>query len=157
MRTYTHTIDMQCMYIHIYICNRYNLESPYCMSLHHSLPWPVTYPHPLLPSLQIDAHMRFAPEWDTRLIHMLRAAQNISHKPVLSTYPPGYTGLGQVAKFSTEPQPVLLCAPKFGQDKILRIDGRRLKAEPREPIRSRFWAAGYSFSRSEFINEVWGG
>lgn len=43
-------------------------------------------------SLQIDAHMRFAPGWDETLIAWLQQAEadHPGSKPVLSTYPPGY-------------------------------------------------------------------
>jgi Glycosyltransferase (GlcNAc) len=39
--------------------------------------------------LQIDSHMRFVSGWDDVLIHLLSACCH--EKPVLSTYPPGYS------------------------------------------------------------------
>lgn len=104
--------------------------------------------------LQIDSHMRFAPKWDSRLIAMLRAAEKVSKKPVISTYPPGYTGLEQTANFSIDTQPTLLCASGFGSEGLLRIRGKLLK-EPRSgPLPSLFWAAGYSFSKAALLQEV---
>ena len=42
--------------------------------------------------LQLDAHMRFAPGWDTALTAWLQQAEAVrpGSKPVLSTYPPGF-------------------------------------------------------------------
>ena len=43
------------------------------------------------PLEQVDAHLRFAPEWDAKYIAEARACKNYP-KAVLSSYPPGFTG-----------------------------------------------------------------
>lgn len=91
--------------------------------------------------LQIDSHMRFVKDWDEKLIAML--AQCKSEKPVLTMYPPEYKQGSPVPKNS---MPNLLCAKHFDKDGMLRIRGRRLKVQPKAPIPSLFWAAGFFFT-----------
>lgn len=99
--------------------------------------------------LQIDSHMRFVKDWDEKLIAML--AQCNSEKPVLTMYPPEYKLGSPVPKNS---MPNLLCAKQFDKDGMLRIRGRRLKVRPKTPIPSLFWAAGFMFASSQFLQEV---
>ncbi len=49
---------------------------------------------------------------------------------------------------------VLLRASHFGQDGMLRLVGSRLAELAVTPLPSFFWAAGFSFSRSQLIQEV---
>eukprot|EP00192_Tetraselmis_astigmatica_P008377 CAMPEP_0117655384 /NCGR_PEP_ID=MMETSP0804-20121206/4251_1 /TAXON_ID=1074897 /ORGANISM="Tetraselmis astigmatica, Strain CCMP880" /LENGTH=688 /DNA_ID=CAMNT_0005461733 /DNA_START=303 /DNA_END=2368 /DNA_ORIENTATION=- len=109
--------------------------------------------------LQLDSHMRFASGWDTAMLRWLEAAEAASTfgKAVLSSYPPGYEGSGAAAELPDDHRPTLLCASHFGPDDgLLRIQGRRLRDPPvdEEPLRSLFWAAGLSFSRSQLIKEA---
>ncbi|GAQ88896.1 N-acetylglucosaminyltransferase family protein [Klebsormidium nitens] len=104
--------------------------------------------------LQIDSHMRFAPQWDTKLLAALAAAETRSPKAVLSSYPPPYEGLGAAASIPEDSRPTFLCAKEFGPDGLLRMTGRRAESRGGEPVRSAFWAAGFSFSRSAVIQEV---
>ncbi|ETO29121.1 GlcNAc transferase [Reticulomyxa filosa] len=49
----------------------------------------------------------------------------------------------------------LLCAKGFDQkDGFLRITGKLLHKNPEKPLRSLFWAAGFSFSRAHVIQNV---
>lgn len=108
--------------------------------------------------LQIDSHTRFASGWDHQLIEMLRACG--SPKPVLSTYPLPYEGVGDAAICSTETRVTHLCTqpatmPAFGtSDKMLRFRARLLSRQPVAPLPSSFWAAGFSFAPSAFVAEV---
>lgn len=106
---------------------------------------------------QIDSHMRFAPHWDTKLLAALAAAEARSPKAVLSSYPPPYEGLGAAASIPEDSRPTFLCAKEFGPDGLLHVTGRRAESGGGEPVRSAFWAAGFSFSRSAVIQEVRGG
>ncbi|EIE25897.1 hypothetical protein COCSUDRAFT_60908 [Coccomyxa subellipsoidea C-169] len=106
--------------------------------------------------LQIDSHMRFAPGWDEQLIHWLAACEQQAQfgKAVLSTYPPDFQGSGLQATVPADDRPVLLRASHFGQDGMLRLVGSRLAECAAAPLPSLFWAAGFSFSRSQLIQEV---
>ncbi|BDA44136.1 probable Egl nine homolog 3 at N-terminal half [Coccomyxa sp. Obi] len=106
--------------------------------------------------LQIDSHMRFVPGWDEHLIHWLAACeQNAQYgKAVLSTYPPEYEGCGLRAQVPADDRPVQLRASHFGLDGMLRLVGSRLAEHAATPLPSFFWAAGFSFSRSQLIQEV---
>jgi hypothetical protein len=44
--------------------------------------------------LQMDSHLEFAPEWDTKYIEEVRAAKSYP-KAVLSAYPPGFQEFGE--------------------------------------------------------------
>lgn len=100
--------------------------------------------------------MRFAPHWDTKLLSALAVAEKRSPKAVLSSYPPPYEGLGPAASIPQDPRPTVLCVKEFGPDGLLRLTGQRMKTLGVEPMRSPFWAAGFSFSRSQLIHEVRG-
>jgi [Skp1-protein]-hydroxyproline N-acetylglucosaminyltransferase len=39
---------------------------------------------------QIDAHMRFSPNWDVRLVEDLKNLEKIYRRPIITDYPPGY-------------------------------------------------------------------
>ncbi|GFR46699.1 hypothetical protein Agub_g8318, partial [Astrephomene gubernaculifera] len=48
----------------------------------------------------------------------------------------------------------LLCAGGFGEDGFLRTVGRVLRVRPAAPLPCGFWAAGFSFARAEWMQEV---
>ncbi|KAK9916189.1 hypothetical protein WJX75_009844 [Coccomyxa subellipsoidea] len=106
--------------------------------------------------LQIDSHMRFVPGWDDQLVQWLAACEQQAQfgKAVLSTYPPSYEGSGLQASVPADDRPVLLRASQFGQDGMLRLVGSRLAERAAGPMPSLFWAAGFSFSRAQLIQEV---
>jgi [Skp1-protein]-hydroxyproline N-acetylglucosaminyltransferase len=64
----------------------------------------------------------------------------------------------KAASVASDPRPVgvatLLCATHFDPDGMLRCRGRRLRHRPPKPLLSLFWAAGFSFSRAEIIQEA---
>ncbi|GIL69568.1 hypothetical protein Vretifemale_495 [Volvox reticuliferus] len=108
--------------------------------------------------LQIDSHMRMVPGWDTACIQQLAAAEamSLTGKAVLSTYPLGYSGAGPAATSpdDTSAPTTLLCAKGFDQDGFLRTVGRVLRKRPAAPLLTHFWAAGLTFTRSEWLREV---
>lgn len=63
-------------------------------------------------------------------------------------------GLGLQATVPADDRPVLLRASHFGQYGMLRLVGSRLAECAAAPLPSLFWAAGFSFSRSQLIQEV---
>ncbi|KAF1777513.1 Glycosyltransferase, GlcNAc [Phytophthora cactorum] len=99
---------------------------------------------------RIDSHMRFRPGWDCFLINELEKCP--SPKPILTTYPLGYTLPNEI---SSECRPTLYvpllstalecCAKpaKYSQ-----------KYRPSKPLPSLFWAAGFAVSSSKVIEEV---
>jgi len=122
--------------------------------------------------LSVDAHSRFARGWDTRLRETLFAAEGKEKEknadspfhPVLTSYPPCYEGEGPAARIPEEeesengdyPFATLLCASHFGDEGFLRLVGKKWRWKKENissrftPIRSLFWAAGFSFSRAHF-------
>ncbi|EFJ43296.1 hypothetical protein VOLCADRAFT_96541 [Volvox carteri f. nagariensis] len=108
--------------------------------------------------LQLDSHMRMIRGWDTACIQQLEAAEKMSTtgKAVLSTYPLGYSGAGAAASVPDEASApaTLLCANSFGPDGFLRTMGRVLRQRPAAPLPTYFWAAGLSFTRARWLQEV---
>lgn len=102
--------------------------------------------------LQIDAHMRFAKGWDTKMIQLLEMAN--SKKPILSYYPPGFEdnwageyvvknvvrGVGSGAVSSI--------------NKILNAEEEAVRNGAGYPIPSHTSAAGFLFAPVEFVHEV---
>lgn len=108
-------------------------------------------------TLQIDSHMRFESEWDNKLISMLGECN--SKKPVLSTYPPGYTlthGSPLVRQKLDRGFINVLRAEKFDQQKVLSVTNTRIDSEksPSHPQPSPFLACGFLFAKSEIIKEA---
>ncbi|GAB5357688.1 hypothetical protein AAMO2058_000395900 [Amorphochlora amoebiformis] len=95
--------------------------------------------------LQIDSHMRFEKAWDKSLIEILSACP--SAKPILTTYPGDYP-VSTDAKTHCTPVVSILCAKGFAKDGQLRLTAKALSSSPSKPVVSRFWAAGFAFSRS---------
>ncbi|RLN58603.1 hypothetical protein BBJ28_00009104 [Nothophytophthora sp. Chile5] len=99
--------------------------------------------------LQIDSHMRFRPGWDCFLIDQLEKCP--ATKPVLTTYPLGYTLPNEV---SSDCRPTILCASAFDKHGMLRQSSKTLAQKAKEPLPSLLWAAGFAFSSSDVIKEV---
>lgn len=101
--------------------------------------------------LQIDAHMRFAPNWDDRMIAMLEACD--APKPIITTYPPpltfdedgndvlGATGLQRLNLMTLSDG----LATRQGSDAVPNADA---------PGPSRFLAGGFNFSHGQLVKEV---
>ncbi|KAL1515453.1 hypothetical protein AB1Y20_002078 [Prymnesium parvum] len=106
--------------------------------------------------LQLDSHTRLTQGWDQSLIQMLTRCG--SAKPVLSTYPLPYEGIGGEVTLSTESRLTLLCTQPsekaFDKDSMLRFRARLLAERVISPTPSTFWAAGFSFSSGRFVREV---
>ena len=107
--------------------------------------------------LQADAHLRFAPNFDTRYIDEVKAAKAYP-KAVLSSYPPGFS--------ESDPDYVggttgaRLCTCEFShsdvEEHIIRINtgGHCTNDQVDGPTQIAFIAAGFFFARAEFLKDV---
>ena len=101
-------------------------------------------------TLQIDSHMRFAPEWDRLLLDMLAACP--SSRSVLTTYPIPYEPPDRLSADA-----IVTIQPKyFDENRILMFRSRAtsLKDAPERPQQTAFCAAGMLFAPSGIIEEV---
>jgi hypothetical protein len=106
-------------------------------------------------TLQIDAHMRFAYEWDLVLIRMLTQLQDTGYpRPILTTYP---------APFFPETFEVKEVAPNMIILISFDTNGGLPEVWPEEipgwkdlsmPVPARFYAAGFSFTLGRFCEDV---
>jgi glycosyltransferase involved in cell wall biosynthesis len=97
--------------------------------------------------LQIDSHMRFAPDWDVKLLAQLEACP--SPKPLLTAYPPGYEPPDVLMTLS----PAFLAAKEFNHHGILLQQGL-VEPPPAAPKPTAFLAAGFLFGPSAWVREV---
>jgi glycosyltransferase involved in cell wall biosynthesis len=98
-------------------------------------------------ALQIDSHMRFAPDWDARMLDQL--ALCASPKSLLTTYPEGYVPPGTLLG----DRPAFLAAKQFDGRGALILQGR-VEPPPARPRPTAFIAAGFLFGGSDWIREV---
>lgn len=100
-------------------------------------------------SLQIDAHTRFTPGWDERLIEEISAC--VSEKPVLSCDPASYTPPNAL---QPSPRPSIRLTQPFLADGNIRGWGEVLDRVPQTPLRGAFIASRFVFASSNILNEV---
>lgn len=102
-------------------------------------------------TLQIDAHMRFAPDWDDRCIAMLRS---IDHdKPILTTYPAPYRIVDGREHLITDRGIQRLKLAKMRRN--LTAVQSTIPAEATDtPGKSPLLAAGMIFTHGQFCREV---
>ena len=100
--------------------------------------------------LQIDAHMRFVPDWDEKLLAMLASCP--SERPVLSSYPSAFTPPGQIDSHLVS----TMYAQTFDGHGILKLNsiGRPPVAPPPPPAANPFCAAGFLFADSRILGEI---
>mmetsp|Transcript_1346 Transcript_1346/g.3437 ORF Transcript_1346/g.3437 Transcript_1346/m.3437 type:complete len:583 (+) Transcript_1346:138-1886(+) len=119
--------------------------------------------------MQIDAHLRFADQWDAKYIEDIKLTKNYP-KSVLSTYPPGFDQLTFVPKSmkidlsKTSNDTVIespgcrLCGcgiPHDGKDGIIHINqGISYHGDEKRPTQQPFLGAGYVFFRAEFLKDI---
>jgi hypothetical protein len=106
-------------------------------------------------TLQIDSHMRFAPNWDDEMIKMVKQLQKKGYKKPLLT--------GYVSSFDpdNDPQgrvqePWQMAFDRFIPEGAVfflpeTIPGWRDK---KEPVPARFYSAHYAFTLGQFTKEV---
>lgn len=102
--------------------------------------------------LQIDAHMRFADEWDATLVDMIRSID--AAKPLITVYPHGYVTDG-AGHDELSPIGELHVLELESIDAHLRTRLRTRVADDQErPGMSPFVAAGFLFAPGSFCREV---
>jgi len=106
--------------------------------------------------VQTDSHLLFADEWDAKYIAEIKATRNYP-KSVLSAYPPGFSGHMENSVV-TESHGSRLCyceTLENDPNPIVRINSGSgyHGAEPR-PTQIPFIAAGFFFTRAEFLTDV---
>ena len=101
--------------------------------------------------LQIDSHCLFTPNWDQNMIYDLLRCD--SDKPILTTYPPDFDRLSR--RIPQYPFPSYLHFRDFHPRLGFTEQERRFCTRvPSKPLKSLFWAAGFSFTLGEAIREV---
>jgi hypothetical protein len=101
--------------------------------------------------LQIDAHTRFAQNWDERYINMLESLP--SDKPVLSTYPAPFIYINGKEKCLNDRGIQKLECKTFHEDLSLTQFTKPVEYK-NEPIPSEFLAAGQLFAHGHFCETV---
>jgi len=106
-------------------------------------------------TLQIDSHMRFAPNWDTTLIDMLKQLQQMGHKkPLLTGYVSSYNPENDPAERVQVPW--RMAFDRFIPEGAVFFlpetipDWESLKA----PVAARFYSAHFCFTLGEFSKDV---
>lgn len=102
-------------------------------------------------TLQIDAHMRFAQDWDVRFISMLGKCD--SEKPILSTYPAPYYSDNGVEHLADNHGMQRLILNRMRRD-LTTIFKAELVEDRSKPAPSKFLAAGQLFTLGRFCKEV---
>lgn len=102
--------------------------------------------------LQIDAHMRFADEWDVTLVEMIRSID--AEKPLITVYPHGYVTDG-AGHDELSPIGELHVMELASIDQHLRTRLRtRVADDQQRPGVSPYVAAGFLFAPGSFCREV---
>ena len=108
--------------------------------------------------LQIDSHTRMIPHWDTILINQLNG---LPPKSILTNYPLEYEIVdrkdrnnAEQEKWQTGKRRGGLFVDKIGDDGFFRIQSNYTDAIHSSPIPASAWAAGFHFSKGEFIRKV---
>lgn len=116
--------------------------------------------------LIIDSHTCFTPDWDIRLIEMLK--QCPSQKPILTMYPTDFQRHDTVNAWKhnqhsepSTPPAYLLAPPAYLRLKqfnpvtgLVEIEGPLMHTAPPQPLPSLFWAACFSFGDASVLKEV---
>jgi glycosyltransferase involved in cell wall biosynthesis len=106
-------------------------------------------------TLQIDSHMRFAPNWDEEMINMIKQLQKKGHKKPLLT--------GYVSSFNPEndPQERIQEPWRMVFDRFIPEGAVFFLPETipgweslKEPVTARFYSAHYCFTLGQFSQEV---
>jgi [Skp1-protein]-hydroxyproline N-acetylglucosaminyltransferase len=116
--------------------------------------------------LQIDAHMRFRPNWDEYLIQQHQALVDSTNNPkvMLTTYPIGYTLPNNIPRDET--RGTVLVPWKFDDAGMLRQRGRLIKSKSEykhsgpqphgaSPLAQHcLFAGGFNFAPSRVLTDV---
>lgn len=109
---------------------------------------------------QIDSHMRFAPNWDVRLITMLKEAQGLENneKIILSQFPAPYQLFTNGKEYFPEGDPLFWSDPAWTSVvwtwKGLWAGNREFMKDKTKPHPSHTILAGYVFAPGNLVEEV---
>ncbi len=104
--------------------------------------------------LQLDAHMRFEPDWDTKLIAMLEGLKVTAEKPVLSVYPPGFTTDGAGNDTFPERGPIQVLGLERINENLQTRQCTTVADDQTKPGKSPLLAAGLLFAPGSFCREI---
>jgi [Skp1-protein]-hydroxyproline N-acetylglucosaminyltransferase len=99
--------------------------------------------------LQIDAHMRFRPNFDVYLRQELQSCPHPA-RSILTTYPVGYQLPNQIP---CEIRGTCLYPFAFDTTGMLRQKGRLMETRPVSPVQHSLFAAGFCFGPSAWIRD----
>ncbi len=109
--------------------------------------------------LQVDSHTYFEENWDENLINQYQTLLEKSSKPIISTYPYGFTidNNNEITCSKQSGNYVLVLRPKkeltLTEDNlVLQFRGEHILSD--EPILGSHIAAGFLFAKGDFIEEV---
>ena len=106
-------------------------------------------------TLQIDSHMRFAPNWDEEMIKMIKQLQKKGHKKPLLT--------GYVSSFDPDndpgsrvQEPWRMAFDRFIPEGAVFFLPETIPGwqDLKEPVTARFYSAHYCFTLGQFTKEV---
>lgn len=104
--------------------------------------------------LSLDAHMRFAPGWDSLLIEIHNRLRSQGYrKPVISFYPPGYSLPDEIREHhlnKVTPRPMLLKGKKTG----IVVNSRSVEISEREPFLHAVACAGFLFAQGSVVTDI---
>lgn len=106
-------------------------------------------------TLQIDSHMRFAPDWDVTLIDMVKQLQNMGiPKPLLTAYVPSFDPDNDPAGRVQEPW--RMAFDRFIPEGAVFFLPETIPGwkDLDSPVPARFYSAHMAFTLGEFSNEV---
>jgi len=118
--------------------------------------------------MQIDAHLRFAHEWDAKYITEAKLTMNYP-KSILSAYPPGFEQLRFIPKsMNIDPRTInnetviespgcrlCHCGVPKGKNPIIHINqSRSYKGDETRPAQTPFLGAGLVFAYGDFLRDV---
>ena len=105
--------------------------------------------------VQTDSHLQFAVEWDEKYRDEFKAAKSYP-KVVLSSYPPGFSPGNGNAVHESSGARLCFCETKVEDpNPIVRINtGRGYSGDEKFPTQIPFIAAGFFFTRAEFLVDV---
>eukprot|EP00586_Coscinodiscus_wailesii_P020892 CAMPEP_0172519120 /NCGR_PEP_ID=MMETSP1066-20121228/291225_1 /TAXON_ID=671091 /ORGANISM="Coscinodiscus wailesii, Strain CCMP2513" /LENGTH=572 /DNA_ID=CAMNT_0013301641 /DNA_START=158 /DNA_END=1876 /DNA_ORIENTATION=+ len=106
--------------------------------------------------MQTDSHLQFASHWDEKFIVEYKTAKSYP-KLVLSSYPPGFTE-AEINNTVVESNGARLCVCMTKEEDpnpIIRINtGTPYRGDEPRPTQIPFIAAGFFFTRGEFLIDV---
>jgi hypothetical protein len=105
--------------------------------------------------MQIDSHMRFAPNWDDEMIKMIKQLQKKGHKkPLLTGYVSSFDPDNDPAGRVQEPWRMVF--DRFIPEGAVFFLPETIPGwkELKEPIPARFYSAHYAFTVGQFSTEV---